>query len=74
MAPQGRLPSRLVRQKKYGIANQLAYEASQKVQREALKERLASQTRERRARGAQMAARKRGERGMNAGTMGGSRR
>jgi hypothetical protein len=79
MSAAGKGSARYQRAKKVGWANQLAYEGTQRAEREAMQARMASVKRERRARaaqaGAQTARRTRGRsgRGMNAGTMGRAR-
>jgi len=67
--------ARYVRQKRYGAANQLKYEATEKHERDSMRERMASIKREEKARAAQAQRRQigRSQRGMNAGTVGRSR-
>jgi hypothetical protein len=68
-----RLPSAQVRGKNYGLANQLKYEASQSLQRNTMKKRLADEHAETRKAGAKRAARSAASSsGMNAGTLGGA--
>ena len=73
---KGSLPAELRRAQRYGTANQMAYKQEQKIQREALQDRLASQRRERLARAGSAQRRQAASRtkGSNAGTVGGSRR
>ncbi len=71
--PQPRLPSAQVRGKKYGLANQMSFEAQSKVERDARTQAMFGQRDARRAGAAKMAAKKSKETGANSGTLGGAR-
>jgi hypothetical protein len=62
----GRLPARQMRQQRYGVADQLAYEAQGRADRAALQARLEQ------GRAVRRKPKKKGEMGANAGTVGGA--
>lgn len=68
-----RMPATSARAARFGLANQISHEAAESLERKRGLARMEAQKAKRKARGADMAAKKKKETGANAGTMGGSR-
>jgi hypothetical protein len=65
--------SAMARRKKFGPANQMAFERDEKIERDAKRSRLTDQRAASKKHAAKEKRRAEGETGMSAGTMGGSR-
>ena len=70
---QSRPAATSLRAKKYGRANQMAYEMSEKMERKAMKDKLGAQRKARLSGAAAAAKKKKASTGVNAGTYGGAR-